>query len=130
MLVFYVLMINANNKDKAFELNAEYSESYRIGELHIRQNICMGDTDNAKALLASFEKTAKNEGLRRLYPDIDAKYYAEHCDRKYPSMKLGLLTSVIRYRTGNEWQSGFIEMFEKICRCVFISQRHLLFCYP
>ncbi|MGN0691933.1 MAG: helix-turn-helix transcriptional regulator [Oscillospiraceae bacterium] len=38
----------------------------------IRQYIGMGDTDNAKALLYSFEKTAKQEGLRRLYTSIEA----------------------------------------------------------
>lgn len=146
----------------------------------IRQYIGMGDTDNAKALLSSFEKTAKQEGLRRLYPSIEAmkchialiegdmrtaadwmntapdenehfiaferfhyltkircyiaqenyssaytliesmKYYAEHCDRKYISMELGILTAVLRYRTGSKWQDDFIETLEKICTYEFI----------
>ncbi len=37
-----------------------------------RQYIIMGDPDNARDLLSSFEKKAKNEGLKRLYPVIDA----------------------------------------------------------
>lgn len=146
----------------------------------IRQYISLGDLDNAKEMLLSFEKTAKSEGLRRLYPVIDAmkcrialiegdgdavkewlktapdenmdfiaferyryltkircfiaagsydraysliesmNYYADHCDRKYIHMELGILSAIVKYRTGADWQDGFIATLEEICSYNFI----------
>lgn len=146
----------------------------------VRQYIILGDTDNATALLTSFEKTAKKEGLKRLYPVIEAmkcrialingdmdeaaewmktapdenerfvaferylyltkircyiamesydlaysliesmNYYAEHCDRKYISMELGILAAIVRFRTGAEWEERFVSVLERICEYQFI----------
>ncbi|MGN0586679.1 MAG: LuxR C-terminal-related transcriptional regulator [Oscillospiraceae bacterium] len=146
----------------------------------IRQYVSHGDMNNAKELPASFEKEAHNEGLHRLYPNIEAmrcrlalfngdmnfvaewmkdapdensifialeryryltkircyialenydrayslieaiRYYAVKCDRKYINMELDILTAVILYRKGAEWESGFIEALEKICDYRFI----------
>lgn len=145
-----------------------------------RQYIILGDTGNARDLLVSFEKKAGKEGLKRLYPVIQAmqcrislfegdmeavgdwmktapdeneyfiaferyryltkircyiamesydrayslieamNYYAETCDRKYISMELGILTAIIRFRTGAEWENRFISVLEKICEYRFI----------
>lgn len=145
-----------------------------------RQYLNLGDSDNAKELLYSFEKKAGNEGSKRLYPVIEAmkcrvsllegdmdavrdwmntapdedeyfiaferyryltkircymamenydraysliesmNYYAERCDRKYISMELGILTAIIRYRSGAEWKDGFVSCLERICEYSFI----------
>lgn len=147
----------------------------------IRQYVSHGDMENAKELLASFEKEAHNERrLHRLYPSIEAmrcrlalfngdmnsvsewmkvapdensifialeryryvtkircyialenyerayslieamRYYAERCDRKYICMELDILTAIILYRKGAEWESEFIKALEKICEYRFI----------
>ncbi len=38
------------------------------------------------------------------------RYYAQICKRTYITMEIEMLTAVIRYRQGEEWQSGFMEM--------------------
>lgn len=145
-----------------------------------RQYIILGEPDNAKTLLSSYESKAKKEQLKRLYPSIEAmkcrlaliegdneaaalwlktapdenvefiafyrylyltkircyisfeqydrayslieamKFYAEHCDRKYILMELGILTAIIRFRTGEAWKNDFAKVLEQICEYQFI----------
>ena len=48
------------------------------------------------------------------------KFYAEHCDRKYILMELGILTAIIRFRTGEAWKNDFAKVLEQICEYQFI----------
>lgn len=145
-----------------------------------RQYIILGEPENAKTLLSSYESKAKKEQLKRLYPSIEAmkcrlaliegdtetaavwlktapdenvefiafdrylymtkircyiafeqydkayllieamRFYAEHCDRKYILMELGILTSIIRFRTGGDWKNDFVKVLEQICEYQFV----------
>lgn len=61
------------------------------------------------------------ENYDRAYALIETlRYYAERCDRKYINMELDILTSVILFRKGDEWESRFIKALEKICEYRFI----------
>lgn len=61
------------------------------------------------------------ENYNRAYALIETlRYYAERCDRKYINMELDILTSVILFRKGDEWESRFIKALEKICEYRFI----------
>lgn len=61
------------------------------------------------------------ENYDRAYALIETlRYYAERCDRKYINMELDILTSVILFRKGDEWESIFIKALEKICEYRFI----------
>ena len=61
------------------------------------------------------------ENYDRAYALIESlRYYAERCDRKYINMELDILTSVILFRKGDEWESRFIKALEKICEYRFI----------
>lgn len=61
------------------------------------------------------------ENYDRAYALIESlRYYAERCDRKYINMELDILTSVILFREGDEWESRFIKALEKICEYRFI----------
>lgn len=61
------------------------------------------------------------ENYDRAYALIETlRYYAERCDRKYIIMELDILTSVILFRKGDEWESRFIKALEKICEYRFI----------
>ena len=61
------------------------------------------------------------ENYNRAYALIEnLRYYAERCDRKYINMELDILTSVILFRKGDEWESRFIKALEKICEYRFI----------
>lgn len=46
--------------------------------------------------------------------------YAELCDRKYISMELGVLKSIIKFRKKSAWQEEFIEVLRKIKEYDFI----------
>lgn len=61
------------------------------------------------------------EQYDRAYPLLEAlRYYAERCDRKYILMELGILSSIILFRTGGEWRPVFSETLEKLCDYGFI----------
>lgn len=61
------------------------------------------------------------ENYDRAYALIETlRYYAERCDRKYINMELDILTSVILFRKGDEWENRFIKALEKICEYRFI----------
>ncbi|MGN0581575.1 MAG: LuxR C-terminal-related transcriptional regulator [Oscillospiraceae bacterium] len=61
------------------------------------------------------------ENYDRAYALIETlRYYAQRCDRKYINMELDILTSVILFRKGDEWESRFIKALEKICEYRFI----------
>lgn len=145
-----------------------------------RQYILLGEPENARSLLLSFENRARNENLKRLYPVIEAmrirvslmegdaeaaeawmhsapdeneqfiplyrylyltkircyiavgqygraiplmeslRYYAHRCDRTYIQMELGILSAIVRFRTGAQWKEDFIRVLEKICEYRFI----------
>lgn len=48
------------------------------------------------------------------------RYYAQMCGRTYIMMEIKLLTAIIRYRQGEEWQSGFMEMLRMASEYKFI----------
>lgn len=68
----------------------------------IRCNIALGSYESAYSLVEAMN------------------YYAAHCDRKYISMELGILAAIIRFRSGAEWEDGFVSVLEKICEYRFI----------
>lgn len=83
--------------------NAEFVALYRYLYLtKIRCYIALEQYDKAHLLIESL------------------KYYAEKCDRKMLLMELGILSSVIMFRTDREWKSEFESTLELICEYRFI----------
>ena len=63
---------------------------------------------------------SKNE-FARAYSLIESlRYYAEKCDRKFIGMELSLLTAIIKFRCGSEWQEEFVRALEIICEYSFV----------
>lgn len=48
------------------------------------------------------------------------QYYAELCGRTYIRMETGLLTAVVRYRTGGAWKPGLMEVLREACGYKFL----------
>jgi len=48
------------------------------------------------------------------------RYYANICGRTYVIMEIKMLTAIIRYRQGEEWQSGFMEMLRMASEYKFL----------
>ena len=48
------------------------------------------------------------------------KYYAEKYDRKYISMELGILSSILNYRNGTKWQDEFSVFLDRIFSYDFV----------
>jgi len=48
------------------------------------------------------------------------RYYAEFYQRTYILIELSILTAVVKYRMGNEWQTDFIQALEGACEYHFI----------
>lgn len=61
------------------------------------------------------------EQYDKAYALIEAlKYYSEKFDRKYLIMELGVLTAMIMYKRGFEWEKEFILTLEKACEYRFV----------
>ncbi len=48
------------------------------------------------------------------------RYYAEKCSRTYILMELGLLTALLKKRTGVEWKEGFLQTLKTACGYRFV----------
>lgn len=42
------------------------------------------------------------------------KYYSDNYDRKYISMELGILSSILNYRSGSPWKEEFSETLSRL----------------
>ena len=63
---------------------------------------------------------ASGELLKALALLEKMRYYAEICKRTCIMMEVKMLTAVIRYRQGEEWQSGFMEMLREASEYRFL----------
>lgn len=71
--------------------------------------------------LAKIRCYLSHNELGRAYSLMEClKFYAEQCDRKYICMELSLLTSIVRYRRGNDWKEDFISALRYISEFKFV----------
>lgn len=62
-----------------------------------------------------------HDELDKAFSLIEAtRFYAAKCDRKYIAMELSILTAIVLYRRGSDWQESFVKALEKICEYRFI----------
>lgn len=142
-------VIHGNIKSSANLLEAFKNELIKNDQTQIIPNLnafkCrLALLENNKACVAEWEKEAPDENcgfyimeryryltkiriyilngeyLKAVSLVEMLRYYSEICDRIYVSMELGILSSIIKFRNGSEWEDEFLQTLAKICGFSFV----------